>query len=1344
MTEERIDIIIEDKISATVGTKIKAIADAAREAHLALNEVKSAMAALGITKLGGLSTATQQATQANREAAKATRDLNAATKEQAAAAASAQIGLGKMEREAQALRRSLTPLAAEMVTLNNQMQTANRLQAQGVITAAEHGAMTQALTQRIAQNQQAQAKANAVMTLGGSASRSFRQDLWRQQNIIYQLNDTIVGAASGQKAFTIAMQQGSQVMQMYMGAGRGMGGMFKAMWQDLKPMLAGLARFAANPIVLVILATAAAFVAMANSMKEAFNVGRSGDAKFTFLEVARATIIVLTRETIAYGKELVKAFEDANPAVMVFADNVANWVGNAFDTVLAKANAFKNWFNEQDFQLTKFMLQQGLPTTIKSPTKREAILNSSSYADYQVATQSKEKRALEDKAEATRKLKRTEDIRAEAAKIHAANDKKAQQDAVDHAKELQKGIEDLYASTQKDVLAAGMDDYDRALVEVNAKIAELIRHHGALNAEQAKMAQNTRDLALQAVAYKKLHDLIVETRTPSEQLAHQLQEVNKTAMWAKTPEQIEAVRRKIQQLTDDANPMVDTFKTAASGIKDAFTTMFENMLSKGKFSWKNMATDFLQVFKRMLAQMATLAIAAPVIVPVLNSVGSSLGLSQGTISNTANGLGLGTIASASGAGISAASSGLTAPILSGSGFWTGMDALTGIGVGANTSATMLRGFTPGSTLAGIGGGLLANAFGLGGGVGGTIGGGVGGIAGTAVGSLVGMPMLGSAVGSFLGTALGGLFGGGKPSDKGQNAQIDLASGQILSRGGLSGKKFSQENYDAVTGFSQLFGTVSKLLDATGKLTLIVGSRDGLRADYNGTGQVRYNDPGAFIKGVLNTINNGAPKVNESLKIALEHIDFSKVKDNMNDILKDIDFALAFDTLGDKKEEVTATKTAWDSLLETFKEAQATAVRLGLSEQKVTDMREKAIKILVQSFETEQRNAMLTGVIPAFGDFLSVIQEREAALKDAAMIGADTALVQLRYQKAIDALIVSNGAAQQDVLTAEQERLTTAQSLANQYSKIVSNFDDILYRLRYGDMTANNPVANLNDMRDLVSTLSGKARLGDASAADQLAQVLPDFVKLSEEVNGANAKYADDLKLATQIATDTRSVAQRQFEVQTRIANSSQQQVDLLQKLVDTGNLVKDQRYITGDFSSAKIADSNPNKIAVRAMQAGKIDQTQYEAIVRAAGFYGVFGANRANQFFVDNPGAAATLTSMLRSGGLAGYATGGYVTGGVAGRDSVPIMAMPNEYIMTSKAAAGIGPAALNYMNRTGMLPPSNDNTALAGGIVNLTNQVQGLINVVAAMGERMTALQERTAEAGESLASESRLQKWA
>jgi hypothetical protein len=111
----------------------------------------------------------------------------------------------------------------------------------------------------------------SMTRMGGSAKLAGHQI----QNLIYQVNDMVVSLASGQKPMTVFMQQGSQIAQIGMQAGVGIGGMARA--------LVGLAASAAmvaltNPYLLAAAAAATlafgAFKMLQSSVKQSGELDR--------------------------------------------------------------------------------------------------------------------------------------------------------------------------------------------------------------------------------------------------------------------------------------------------------------------------------------------------------------------------------------------------------------------------------------------------------------------------------------------------------------------------------------------------------------------------------------------------------------------------------------------------------------------------------------------------------------------------------------------------------------------------------------------------------------------------------------------------------------------------------------------------------------------------------------------------------------------------------------------------------------------------------------------------------------------------------------------------------------
>jgi hypothetical protein len=415
----------------------------------------------------------------------------------------------------------------------------------------------------------------------------------------------------------------------------------------------------------------------------------------------------------------------------------------------------------------------------------------------------------------------------------------------------------------------------------------------------------------------------------------------------------------------------------------------------------------------------------------------------------------------------------------------------------------------------------------------------------------------------------------------------------------------------------------------------------------------------------------------------------------------------------------------------FAEASTTANRLGLAEEKVTQARDKALNTLRDQFNTSLEDSIFGVALPTYADFLALGKQYKQAMDDAILIGGDTQLVQLSYQQQLNALLAQSNTLQTEKLDAEMK---AARDLANRYEKIGKTFDDLLYQLNYGQFTALDPVSNLNQLRQLVGTTGQEAALGNADAQEKLAQLLPDFLKLSEEVNGSNAVYAQDQRLAVSLAQSTRDVAYRQLDMQTRIASAAESTLAAIQKNGGVG--ARDQKFFTGDFSGVTYAASNGNVGLQKAVASGILSTAQADALAMSTGFYGLAGGNRRSQFYEENPTNNAALVAALRAAGVPGYASGGRVWGGTEGRDTALSLLMRDEHVIRASAARSIGHANLAYMNSTGQMP-ANDNSD------ELVAEVRNLTRLLAAVGDRLATLQERTAVATENAAADSVVSQW-
>ena len=180
--------------------RLQRLAQAARQAAdaSAAQERFNSILGVGASNAGSA----RQSAQVFEEAAKAAEDLEARTK---------------------ALRAQIDPLGAAQERLNAEIAEANALFKAGAISAEEQAAAHQLAQSRF------DATAKALKGVGDGTRLASAQIV----NLGYQLNDVVVGLASGQKPLTVLVQQGSQIAQVFAGSGLGVGGVLKELGRTI-------------------------------------------------------------------------------------------------------------------------------------------------------------------------------------------------------------------------------------------------------------------------------------------------------------------------------------------------------------------------------------------------------------------------------------------------------------------------------------------------------------------------------------------------------------------------------------------------------------------------------------------------------------------------------------------------------------------------------------------------------------------------------------------------------------------------------------------------------------------------------------------------------------------------------------------------------------------------------------------------------------------------------------------------------------------------------------------------------------------------------------------------------
>lgn len=875
-----------------------------------------------------------------------------------------------------------------------------------------------------------------------------------------------------------------------------------------------------------------------------------------------------------------------------------------------------------------------------------------------------------------------------------------------------------------------------------------------------KQAEELADLNEELKEEQRLNNLVKsaveETRTPAEQTAKAMEDLARAGETAlgRTAEGAEGLRRKMEQVRDQLNPMAQVFKDIATSINESFTSMFEDLFSGTKNTFSKITDTIKSMFVKLLAQMATLAIAKPIIIPLITGIGGAFGLSGSAIGAVTKELGYTSGGSALGTGDALSLGSSLTSLLTGGGGNLGMTFAKAAGAlglgnsGISSAFDIGTSFNAGSGLAGAGGNILANLiFGGDRGIGATLGGTGGSIAGAIIGNML-LPgagsVIGSLLGSFGGNFLGGLFGGKKPSSKLQAGTVDLATGEIIARQGLDGKKFSQENYDAVTTLSQITSGLAKAFGVSGEVSVAASDRygygytinDPISEFFSGSGSSikNFKTPNEFIEGMLKDFRESFPeKFSESVNTALKNIDWGKDQKGLESALSDLNFALNFDKLGETTEQVNSAKQALDEIKDQFDQLRATAKRLGLEVEKVNMAEQKALDLLRSQY-LEARAGDLVGLVsPAAGAIGDEIKNRANLIEQANTLGVSTTLItmasDIRLQKLREQLVQEQALTteQNNQLEVEKERLSTASQLSSKYKSISENLGKAITNLRLGNSSLLSPKQKLDEARALYQSTLSSALGGNTDAAEELSSIGDKVVELTRAYNATSVAAAEDIRMVEEGYKSVKDVADRQYDVQQQILTAAQNQIDAINNAAKT---ISEAVLGTQQVSTANgtFSASNPNEVAIRSLmddpsRAGKrylttasgakLTDDDLIGIYRSVGYTGTPGGGSVSRFFESNPAAADAFRSVAKSLGIPGFARGGRTPA------NSPFMVGENR------------PEIMSF-NQSGRVYAINDNGELITLLTNLSKEQRATVNILSNGLSKLIDLQEKSVEMGE------------
>ena len=651
-----------------------------------------------------------------------------------------------------------------------------------------------------------------------------------------------------------------------------------------------------------------------------------------------------------------------------------------------------------------------------------------------------------------------------------------------------------------------------------------------------------------------------------------------TEVYAKSQQKLstEAAKgnKELSETPKDVKEVVEAYKNAASDIKDSFDDLFFNVFRNGKLEFDSFLDGLKDGFARVLSEMATLAIAKPILVPFATAIGGSLGLSSKAIEGVTDqlgGEGLGGLLSFASLGKS-----LISPELGGMLGTFGADVARLFGAGTGTQASvsnnivgLAEGFNPLNIGAGLAGNFLANSlFGGNRGVGATIGSGLGGVVG---GGLAGSGILGlsglglgpvgiaagALLGSFGGNVLGGLFGG-KPSSREQAGVVDLTTGALVERSGLGGKKFSQENFDAVTALADFAGSITTTLGGIAEeLTIRASDRDGLGVKFGDDVTQFFQSSDAAMGAIIEGITTRIEDLPESLSVALENIDFS----NVEQALSDIDFALAFDSIFEEAEpSLSAMEQAMQTLDQALQGALTTTERLGLSEEKLNNLRNKAESSLRTNFLESIQGQQLAIADPQLLRLQQLNEAQELRRRDAIALGLDLVEVErlfsLERQQIIEESMVEQSATLEKGLLRQEQTLEKSlerqlETARNTFERQIAQIAQIERGIALSpEFSGTNALGRAQEADRQLNDLLRRLQTGDQTVFAELDNTINSSLDAALSYYGTTAPFLERLSLVDSILEESRTLAEVTLSTEEQILGTQLDQTRLQQELLN--------------------------------------------------------------------------------------------------------------------------------------------------------------------------------------------------
>lgn len=329
------EAILDGKINRrNSALEAQANAKAIKEEELALTQYNSAM-------LKSQTLASKTQLKVDRS------NLASQLKEEAQAEKDSAQAMKIAEREANSLEKSKERLAMQTNSLegvtyryNQQIKQLNLDFKEGERDSIQYKAALANIENSYAMGVNRIGAMNKVLGVTGDKTRLARHEML---NLSYQLQDVVVGFASGQRPMTIFLQQGSQIAQVAAASGLGIKGVTTAIKDMTVSGLSMIGRLALNPYFLAIATAAGLATSAFNSLQNELS-DNSG------IEDMRYQIALAGGDVGAFNTELKKLGGETV--------TLKDILGTLFDELdfspaMTKFGEFEDWLNQRFYNIAR-------------------------------------------------------------------------------------------------------------------------------------------------------------------------------------------------------------------------------------------------------------------------------------------------------------------------------------------------------------------------------------------------------------------------------------------------------------------------------------------------------------------------------------------------------------------------------------------------------------------------------------------------------------------------------------------------------------------------------------------------------------------------------------------------------------------------------------------------------------------------------------------------------------------------------------------------------------------------------------------------------------------------------